>query len=78
MHIDPWTRICLTVIAAALALLALEPLVPEARAADELKCRIEGPLEVRSIGGTVKVEVDSAFSSPGSSSGSPLHVKVQD
>ena len=50
--------------------------VPRAQAADQLECKIDGPIEVRveSIGDDI--EVKWAFSAPGSSSSSPLYVQT--
>jgi hypothetical protein len=76
MQTDRFTRACLGVIALSLAVLAFQPMVPTAHAAEDIRCSFDGPLEIKRINGTVKVEVDSAFSSPGSSSSSPLHVQT--
>ncbi len=84
---DRYTRAVLTVIAIALVVIATRgQLETTAHAADEIRCRVEGPIEIKSFGDDLtvklsdqlKVEVESAFSSPGSSSSSPLHVKVDD
>ena len=77
MQTDRFTRTCLGVIALSLAILAFKPIVPTAYAAEEISCSFDGPLEIKRINGTVKVEVDSAYSSPGSSASSPLYVRTQ-
>lgn len=64
---DRYTRTVLTVIAAALVVIAARGgIVPPALAAETLDCRISGPIDVK---------VDSAFSAPGSSSSSPMYVR---
>ena len=84
---DHYTRAVLTVIAVALVVIATRGQLFEtpAHAADEIKCRVEGPIEIKGFGETlsvkitdeVKVEVDQAYSSAGSSSSSPLYIKAE-
>ena len=76
MKPDRWTKACLTVIAASLAILALRPMVPVAHAADVIKCEIDGGLVVESFKDELEVKVQAAFSSPGSSKSSPMYVEV--
>lgn len=73
--VDRYTRAVLTVIAAALLLHLLRPPVPTAHAADEVRCTVSGPLEVRLSDVRDAIEVKWAFGQPGSSSSSPLYVK---
>jgi len=86
--IDRYTRAVLTVIAAALVVIATRGQILEtpAHAADEIRCTVEGPIEIKSfgddlevkVGNEVKVEIDQAYSSAGSSSSSPLYIKATD
>lgn len=84
---DTYTRVILTVIAAALVVIALRgtgtSVIPEAYAADRLDCRIDGPIEIkglRDLRVTIDdpVEIKHAFHAAGSSSGSPVYVKTVD
>jgi hypothetical protein len=84
---DRYTRAVLTVIAAALVIIAARGQFESvAYAADDIKCTVEGPIEIRSFGddltvkiaNKIKVEVDQAYASAGSSSSSPLHIKMRD
>lgn len=83
---DTYTKSVLTVIAAALVVIALRGLspIPEAHAGDRLDCRIDGPVEIRGFPDTLKVritdtvETKKAFSEAGSSSSSPLYVRQVD
>jgi len=75
MSSDRTTHFLLAVIALAMMIVALRPLVPVAHAADTLKCTIDGPLVISDFRDTLKVEVSSAFSSPGSSASSPLYIE---
>ena len=77
MSHDRFTRACLAVIAVSLMVIAERPIVPVAHASSDLECTLEGPMTIRSIDSTIKVQVDAAFSSPGSSSSSPLYVEVK-
>jgi len=76
---DRTTRLFLGVIAVSLATIALRGFspVPAAHASD-MECVIKGPLEIRSIGGEVKVKMEQAYGTPGSSSSSPIHVRSVD
>ena len=74
---DRLTRTCLVIIALALTVLALKPVVPVAHASSEMKCRFDGSLEIRRIDGTVKVEMERSYGAAGSSSTHPLHVDVK-
>jgi len=64
MQTDRYTRIVLTVIAAALVADAARGMIPVANAAGGMACHIDGPVEVTgkvaidSFGNPVKVEVD--------------------
>ncbi len=76
---DTYTRFVLTIIALALVVIAARGLpspVSVAHATDVVPCRIDGPLEIRGIGGQVKVELEQAYGEPGSSSSNPLYVKA--
>ncbi len=73
---DRVTRASLVVIALSMATLAARSFTPDARAADTLRCEVTGPLTIRSFDDKLEVVVDSAFSSPGSTTSTPLHVKV--
>ena len=84
---DRYTRTVLTVIAIALVVIAFRDVVETpAYAATDIECRVEGPIEVKSfnddltvkISDQIKVEVEQAFSAPGTSSSSPLHIKAAD
>ncbi len=84
---DTYTRFILTIIAAALVVIAFRgtgaTVIPEAYAADRLDCRIDGPVEIkglRDLRVTIDdpVEIKQAFSEAGSSSGSPMYVKTVD
>ena len=83
---DTYTKVVLTVIAAALVTIALRGVspIPEAHAADRLDCRIDGPVEVRGFPDTFRVritdsvEIKQGFSEAGSSSSSPLYVRSVD
>lgn len=75
---DPWTKACLTAIAGSLVVLAARPLIPVAHAADVIRCEIDGGhFTIDSFKDELKVEVESAFSAPGSSSSSPVYVEVK-
>lgn len=78
MSSDRITQLLLGVIALALTIIALRPAIPVAHAADTMRCTIDGPLVVSDFRDTLKVEVSSAFSAPGSNSSSPLYVQVRD
>lgn len=74
---DRYTRAVLTIIAAALVVIALRGLgSPEstARAADTVECHFSGPVEISRING--KVELEQAYGQPGSSSSYPVYVKT--
>ena len=76
---DTYSRIVLTVIAAALVALAVQradTVVPAAHAAETIECRFSNPLEIRRIEGTVAVEVKQGFSQPGTNSSYPLYVQT--
>jgi len=85
---DPYLRAVLTVIALALVVIATRGQLLEtpAHAAEDVRCRVEGPLEIRSfsdklevkIVDKVRVEVEPAFATAGTSSGSPVYVKKVD
>ena len=84
---DRYSRFMLTVIALSLAVIAVKGLgspVSVAHAADRLDCRIDGPIEIRSIGeirsirGEVDVEIKQAHAQPGTSSSYPVHVRQVD
>lgn len=81
---DTYTRTILTVIAAALVVIALQGFgspIPQAYAADRLDCRIDGPVEVKGLQNelrvkvTGEVEVKQSRSEAGSSRSYPLYVK---
>ena len=63
MQTDRYTRIVLTVIAAALVADAASRLIPVANAATGMTCHVEGPVEV-----TGKIQIDTF--------GNPVTVKV--
>lgn len=77
---DRTSRVFLGIIALSLATIALRGSspVPAAHAADTMECVIKGPLEIRSIGGEVKVKMEQAYGTPGSSSGYPMHIRTSD
>jgi len=85
---DRYSRAVLTVIAVALVVIATRGQLLEvsAYAADEVRCRVEGPIEIRSFGDDldvkfsdkIRVEVEHAFATAGTSSGSPLYIKSTD
>ena len=85
---DTYTRVVLTVIAAALTVIAFRGVDPIslAHAAEEIECRFNGGVTVSDfrdsldvdIDDTVTVEVKQAFSQPGSNSSSPLYIQVVD
>ena len=84
---DAYTRAVLTVIAAALVVIALRGLgspIATAHAGETLDCRVSGQVEIRgpvrieSIGGSSKVQIEQAYGEAGSSSGNPLYVKNLD
>ncbi|MEZ4319894.1 MAG: hypothetical protein R3F61_20455 [Myxococcota bacterium] len=92
MTTDRYTRAVLTVIAAALSIIALRGLspIPAAWATETMECRFGSPVELRSgaqirvtdtvqvrMSDEVKVRVES-YGAPGSSSSSPLYVKQID
>ena len=77
MPIDTWTKTCLTLIAIALLVIAFRPSFPVAHAAEEMRCTIDGPLEIKSFGDELEVKVNAAFSSPGSSASAPMYVHVE-
>ena len=60
------------VIAVALAIQLLRPAVPDAHAAEDLRCTMQGPVEVK----LEKVEIEWGFSQPGANSSNPLYVKA--
>lgn len=75
---DTYTKTILTIIAAALVVIAargFDP-IPPAQASDRLECTIEGPVEIGGFRDMLKVEVDQKAFEPGYSSGSPVFVKV--
>ncbi|MBW1880464.1 MAG: hypothetical protein JRI25_11000 [Deltaproteobacteria bacterium] len=88
MTIDAYTRFLLTVIAIALAVIAVRGISPQpAWATDRLECRLEGPVEIRSfsdeldvrlrdVAEPIEVKVSHAFAEPGTSTGNPLYVQV--
>lgn len=73
--IDRYTKVVLTVIAVALVGIALRGSVPVAQAAEDVRCTVEGPLDVRVRAFDDDIELKWGFSQPGSSSSSPLHVR---
>jgi hypothetical protein len=84
---DTYTRIVLTVIAAALVVIALQGFgspIPVAHAADRLDCRIDGPIEVKGLTDELRirigspVEIKQSHSEAGSSSSYPLYIKSTD
>ena len=84
---DTYTRVVLTIIAAALVVIALRgggaPLLPNAHAAERLDCRIEGPVEIKGLSDlririADAVEVKQSHSEAGSSASYPVYVKSVD
>lgn len=76
---DTYTRVVLTVIAAALVAIALRPLglpIQEARAGDILDCRVQGRIEIDRWPGEISVEAKPSFDAPGTSS-RPFVVQVK-
>ena len=80
MNVDPWTKACLTVIALALLVIALRPIVPVAHAQEgPMKCEITGgTLDIGKFDDELRVKVEAAFGSPGSSRSQPHYVKIED
>ncbi len=76
MKPDNYTRFLLTVIAGALVILALRPAIPEAHAADTLRCTVEGPMQIKGIDGTLQVQVEPKYGAPGSSSSNRLYIQT--
>ena len=84
---DTYTRVILTVIAAALVVIAFRGLgspIPSAYAADRLDCRIDGAVEIKGLTDELRVRISSpveikqSHSEAGSSSSYPLYVKSTD
>jgi hypothetical protein len=85
---DPYLRALLTVIAMALVVIASRGsfLETPAYAGDDIRCTVEGPIEIKSFSDTldvkiadkVRVEVDQAYASPGTSSGNPVYIRTAD
>ncbi len=77
--VDRYTQTVLTVIALSLATIALrggDGLVPSAHAADTQSVRIERAIEIGRLPEPIQVEIKQAFSQPGTSSSSPVYVKL--
>lgn len=84
---DNYTRFVLTVIAAALVVIALQGLgspIPVAHAADRLDCRIDGPIEIKGLHDQLRVKVsgtidiDQSHGTAGSSRSYPVYVQTVD
>ncbi len=83
---DTYTKLVLTVIAAALCAIALRGLepIPPAHAADTMECEVKGPMEIRGsitiedFRDKLEVEVEQGYAEAGSSSSSPVYVKQVD
>ncbi len=84
---DTYTRIILTVIAAALVLIALRgsnEVITPAHAAEDISCSFSNALEISdfrdklnvAIEEPLEVEVKQSFGHAGSSSGSPFYIKL--
>ena len=76
MTVDRYTRTVLTIIAAALVVIALRGLnpIPPAWAAETMDCRVSGEIEIKRFSDDLKVQVDD-FNFPGGSSSRPMYMK---
>lgn len=81
---DTYTRVVLTVIAAALVVIAARGLSPVsvAQAAEDIACTFSNGVTVSDFRDSIDVELDTVsvkveqgFNQPGSSSSTPLYVK---
>jgi hypothetical protein len=81
---DNYTKLILTVIAVALCVIAVRGLnpVPVAHASSDLECTVDGPMEIK---GSISIssfgddlEIKQGYSTPGSSSSSPVYTKIVD
>ena len=75
---DRTTKGLMAAVAAGLFANALTDLIPVARAADAIECRVVGPMEVKLSDFGDELEISLDYGTPGTSSSNPLHVKPTD
>lgn len=75
---DRTTKFLMAAIAAGLFANAFSNLVPVARAADSLECKVSGPMEVKVTSIDDELEITWDYSAPGANSASPMYVKAVD